>query len=100
MCAQCFTRSFLGVCSITRKKMMTIHHRRVQPMNVRYLTSQHVSIKEANTNPPTACGIYYRLLTKVEVGDGRTMAFWHDCWMHTPLSSPTPAEARRLSAAS
>jgi hypothetical protein len=29
----------------------------------------------------------YRLLTTVDVGDGKTMAFWHDCWtMAGPLA--------------
>jgi hypothetical protein len=34
----------------------------------------------------------YRLLTTVEVGDGRTTAFWHDCWTAVgPLAEAYPA---------
>jgi hypothetical protein len=34
----------------------------------------------------------YRLLTTVEVGDGPTMAFWHDCWTAVgPLAEAYPA---------
>ena len=34
----------------------------------------------------------YRLLTTVEVGDGRSTAFWHDCWLSTgPLVDAMPA---------
>ena len=34
----------------------------------------------------------YRLLTTVEVGDGRSTAFWHDCWLSTgPLMDAMPA---------
>jgi hypothetical protein len=34
----------------------------------------------------------YRLLTMVEVGNGRTMAFWHDCWTAIgPLAEAYPA---------
>jgi len=34
----------------------------------------------------------YRLLTTVEVGDGRSTAFWHDCWLAAgPLVDAMPA---------
>ena len=34
----------------------------------------------------------YRLLTTVEVDDGRATAFWHDCWLATgPLVDALPA---------
>ncbi|GJN07228.1 hypothetical protein PR202_ga25042 [Eleusine coracana subsp. coracana] len=34
----------------------------------------------------------YRLLTTVEVGNGRSTSFWHDCWLATgPLVDALPA---------
>ncbi|TVU45185.1 hypothetical protein EJB05_04660, partial [Eragrostis curvula] len=34
----------------------------------------------------------YRLLTTVEVGDGRSTSFWHDCWLAVgPLADALPA---------